>query len=117
MRKYLQIGIVTFFLLTCSLPSLANSDNIAPRAKITASTELGVSFAAGNVADGIIGVDGVGEWACKGETADWGYIRLPWVQLEWDSAQLIDKIVLFDRASLADNISSAKIVFSDGTTE
>ncbi|WP_226998989.1 GH92 family glycosyl hydrolase [Flavisolibacter tropicus] len=99
------------------MPSFASSDNIAPKAKISASTELGMSYAAGNVADRIVGVDGLGEWACEGQTADWGYIRLPWVQLEWDSAQLIDKIVLFDRASLVHNISSAKIVFSDGTTE
>ena len=69
------------FLLLCMIPiaqfSYAGPGNIAPLAKATASTFANESYAAQNVTDGCIDVDGKGEWACAGVTTDWGYIRLP----------------------------------------
>src|SRR5678815_3340967 len=93
----------------------AGPGNIAPLAKVTASTSLNKSMDAANVTDGWIGIDGKGEWACEGDTTDWGYIRLPWIQLEWDQPQLVDKVTLYDRASLYNNIAGGKLLFSDGT--
>ena len=79
--------------------SYAGTDNIAPKSKVTASTYLNDQFKPENVTDGLIGIQGVGEWACEGVTTDWGYIRFPWIQLDWDKPQAIDRIVLFDRPS------------------
>ena len=109
----------TLFLLsfiTCiSSFSYAGPGNIAPLAKVTASTFADDTYAVQNVTDGWIGVDGRGEWACEGVSTDWGYIRLPWIQLEWEQPQLINKIVLYDRPSLKENIAGGKLMFSDSS--
>lgn len=90
--------------------------NIAPRATVTASTALNANFSPENVTDGIIGVGEMGEWACDGDTTDWGYIRFPWIQLDWEQSQYINRIVLFDRPSKKDHIAGGKLLFSDGST-
>lgn len=93
----------------------AGPDNIASSAKVTASTTLNENFKASNITDGIIGVNGKGEWACEGVTTDWGYIRFPWIQLKWKEPQLINKIILYDRVNLYDHIAGGKLLFSDGS--
>ena len=114
MRRFCHI-----FLLSCitciSNFSYAGPGNIAPLAKVTASTIASETYAAQHVTDGWIGVDGKGEWACEGVSTDWGYIRLPWIQLEWEQPQLINKVVLYDRPSLQENIAGGKLMFSDGS--
>src|SRR5438552_16936679 len=99
--KRLLIFYIAFIAWTTSK---ATPYNIAPQATITASTILNNQYAAANIADGLIGVDGKGEWACEGVTTDWGYIRFPWIQLEWETEQAINRIVLFDRPSLQEHI-------------
>ena len=93
----------------------AGTRNIANKAIITVSTQLSNAYSGNNATDGIIGVDGKGEWACEGKTTDWGYIRFPWIQLTWNEPQLINKIVLYDRPSSVDNIAGGKLIFSDGS--
>lgn len=109
-----------FFLLLIMLIGLSNAYgtpyNIAGKAKITVSTSLGEDYKPENVVDGIIGVPDVGIWACEGDTTDWGYVRFPWIQLDWDTPQQINRIVLFDRPSAKDHIAGGKLVFSDGST-
>lgn len=106
-------------LIVCSIFVImiakAGPGNIAPQAKVTVSTFHGPAFKAENAVDGIIGVDGIGEWACEGDTTDWGYIRLPWIQLTWDQPQLVNKVVLYDRPTLRHNIAGGKLIFSDGS--
>lgn len=104
---------ISSFLLVAAVN--AGTGNIAPNAKITVSTSHSEAFRGENIADGIIGVDGMGEWACQGDTTDWGYIRLPWVQLTWDQPQWVNKVVLYDRPSMRHNIAGGKLMFSDGT--
>lgn len=94
---------------------IAGPDNIAAQATITASTVLSEKYAASNISDGIIRIANKGEWACAGDTTDWGYIRFPWIQLEWNEPQKINRIVLFDRPVLREHIASCKLVFSDGS--
>lgn len=89
--------------------------NIAGAAKITASTTLGEDYKPENVTDGIVRVPDKGEWACEGDTTDWGYIRFPWIQLDWEQPQHINRIVLFDRPSKKDHIAGGKLLFSDGS--
>lgn len=98
-----------------SITLIAGTDNIAPLSKVTVSTELNHQFKAGNAVDGIIGVDGIGEWACEGVTTSWGDIRYPWIQFEWDKEYTISRIVLYDRVNTTDNIAGGKLVFSDGS--
>ena len=58
--------LALFCFSVISLGTIAGTDNIAPSAKVTASTTLSEKFKPSNVTDGIIGVDGKGEWACEG---------------------------------------------------
>lgn len=101
-------------LLLFSIFCFATTDNIAPKAKIEASTVLN-NNAAKNVADGIIGVDGIGEWVSDGYETSWGMLLLPWIQLTWEQPQIINRIVLYDRATLQYNIAGGKLLFSDGS--
>lgn len=108
---------ILFVLSSCLLCLAANAgpDNIAGEAKVTASTSLNQRFLPENINDGMIGVSGQGEWACTGVTTDWGYIRFPWVRMDWDRPQKISRIVLYDRPSLDEHIAGGKLVFSDGS--
>lgn len=114
--KYCSMKIIGSILFTLAfLGAYATPYNIAPRATVTASTSLNDSFGPENVIDGVIGVPERGEWACLGDTTDWGYIRFPWIQLTWDSPRKIDRVVLFDRPSAKDHIAGGKLLFSDGS--
>lgn len=105
----------TVILLLSFAAVQAGPGNIAPAATVTASTSLSRQFDAANVVDGLIGVDGKGEWACEGVTTDWGYIRFPWIQLSWHTPQVINRVVLYDRASLKEHIAGGRLEFSDGS--
>ncbi|MFT3682182.1 MAG: GH92 family glycosyl hydrolase [Ferruginibacter sp.] len=106
--------IFIFTIITCN-QLFAGPNNIAPSAKVTVSSTAGSAYDGKNVTDGLIGIDGMGEWACEGDTTDWGYIRYPWIQLEWNQPQLVNKVVLYDRPSLRHNIAGGKLLFSDGS--
>jgi len=108
-------SVFSFSLVLLSLIAHAGPGNIAPSATITASTSLNKNFNARNLTDGIIGINGIGEWACERIITDWGYIRFPWIQLDWNQEQLINRIVLFDRASANEHIAGGKLLFSDGS--
>jgi len=114
-RIYFKSIILSGSLLLLSHVIIAGPDNIAPLAKVEASTVLHPDFAADKVVDGIIGVDNLGEWACEGATTDWGYVRFPWIQLSWDEPHEINRVVLYDRPSAQDHIAGGRLQFSDGT--
>ncbi len=111
LRTALLLGI------TCLrfYPILAGPDNIAPKANVSASSALTDQYGAQYVNDGIIGIRDQGEWACAGKTIFWGYIDYPWVQLDWDSPQQVDKVVLFDRPGLDEHTAGGTLLFSDGS--
>ncbi len=104
-----------FGLLFSVVTAYGGPGNIAGKAKVTVSTQLNDDFSGNKAIDGIIGIDGAGEWACEGVTTDWGYIRFPWIQLEWNAPQVINRIVLYDRSSPEENIAGGKLLFSDGS--
>ena len=119
-RKQAKSRLVKLFLLTCFMISLnltlyAGPGNIAPLAKVSASVELNVAYKAGNVVDGLIRIPGIGEWASDSRENPWGGINYPWLQLDWDEKQLIDKIVFYDRAGLESHLGGGTLQFSDGT--
>jgi len=107
--------VILLSLLTLYFRLFATTDNIAVSAVVSASTTLNEKFAASNIKDGIIGINGKGEWACEGVTADWGYVRFPWIELSWEQDQMVNKIILYDRASLNEHIASGKLLFSDSS--
>lgn len=111
---YKKISLL-IFCSVCFSQLQAGPGNIASAATVTASTSLNASYLPSNITDGIIGVNGKGEWACEGVTTDWGYIRFPWVQLDWKQPQSVNKIVLYDRASEDENIAGGKLLFSDSS--
>lgn len=114
-RKIFKLLVFASSLVCINSLAIAGTDNIAPQATITASTSLNEKFKPANVADGIIHIRNLGEWACVGDTTDWGYVRYPWLQLDWKSPQKINRIVLYDRPVLKEHIATVKLFFSDGS--
>jgi hypothetical protein len=114
-QKNIKQTLIMFSLSLICLNAIAGTDNIAARAKVSASTTLNNNYNADNVKDGLIGLAGKGEWACEGVTTDWGYVRFPWIQLDWGKPQAIEKIILYDRPSADEHIASGKLLFDDGS--
>lgn len=92
----------------------SNPYNIAPKAHVTASSTLSEEYLPANVVDGVIGVDNIGEWAEKGENNYWGHCILPWIKLEWNEEQWINKIILYDRVNRYDHIAAVRVEGSNG---
>jgi predicted alpha-1,2-mannosidase len=89
--------------------------NIAPQAKVTASSVLNDTCRANNICDGLIGIEDYGEWVSTSQIANWGGINYPWIQLEWEQARNINRIVLYDRATIQSHIAGGTLLFSDGS--
>ncbi|HEX2534412.1 MAG TPA: glycoside hydrolase domain-containing protein, partial [Chitinophagaceae bacterium] len=115
MMRYVRPAFFTICILLFCTAVSAGPGNIAPEAKVTVSTALNAAYPASKATDGIIGVEDIGEWACEGVTTDWGYIRFPWVQLDWSSPKTINRVVLYDRPSLKEHVAGGKLLFSDGS--
>ena len=103
-------------LASISMTSFAMGDNLAPRAKVTASSAVDAQHDCSRVADGIIRVADKGCWVSDSHETFWGEIDLPWVKLEWDNDVCIDKVVLYDLPSTKSNIASGVLTFSDGSS-
>jgi len=112
----LQKIIISVFLWCISL-SLAygGPENIAAKAKVTASSSLSVDFEPANVIDGKIKIINQGEWVSNSKMTFWGLIDYPWIKLEWNSPINIDKIILYDRPTEQSHIAGGILHFSDGS--
>jgi hypothetical protein len=90
------------------------STNIASFATVTASSETVWSGqTAQKAVDGVATgypVDYTREWATAGEGVG------AWIELTWDIAYSIDRIVLYDRPNGSDQIIAATVTFSDGSS-
>lgn len=106
--------ILLFLLLGCSRSLFAGPGNIAGKARVTASSEIGENGRAANVVDGISRIDGKGEWISKSTVTFWGEIDYPWIQLTWEQPQTINKIILYDRPTLVSHNAGGVLVFSNG---
>ena len=109
--------ILIFFFLTIlfSTQIFAGPDNIAPLAKVTASSYLSDEFAPAGIVDNHIHMKQYGEWASKSGITFWGEIDFPWVKLEWEKTRTINRIVLFDRPDLKTHLAGGRFHFSDGS--
>lgn len=87
--------------------------NVAPAAIAVASSENPVTGQiAGKAVDQVISghpIDSAREWATlrQGPGA--------WIRLSWPEPQVVDRIVLYDRPNLNDQVLSGTLTFSDGT--
>ena len=90
---------------------LMTDDNIVQTAKVTVSgTEDG--YSAEGAVDGIVGgypIDKTQEWSA-GQTVSAS------LTLTWDTPQTVDRVVLYDRPNLDDQVTSGEITFSDGSS-
>lgn len=85
--------------------------NIAKNAKATVSSYYG-SQGADNLTDGIIksSTNNQGQWVASRND------RIgAWAKLEWQKPVTVDRIVVFDRHTIADHITDATVELSDGT--
>ncbi|MDR1925511.1 MAG: GH92 family glycosyl hydrolase [Planctomycetaceae bacterium] len=111
--NWVLCGVVFLFLFGVFLQGVfAGACNIAPHAKVTASSGKDAS----NVIDGVIGIDGIGEWASSSSVAWHGEIQgYPWVRLEWDTPQNINRVILYDRAKYQSHTAGGTLQFDDGS--
>jgi LmbE family N-acetylglucosaminyl deacetylase len=93
-----------------ALPSAAA--NIAPAATVTASSQRAPLQAAIKAVDGF--TDGYPtnsghEWATQNQLAG------AWLQLDWPVGHVLNRVRLYDRPNLDDQVTSATLTFSDGS--
>ena len=85
--------------------------NIAPKAEITvSSTHKAHSPKA--LVDGVIAgfpENDAAEWASNAEKEG------AWLKLEWEKKQQIDRVLLFDRPAIYEQVQSGLLIFSDGS--
>jgi hypothetical protein len=94
--------------------ALDSVTNIAPLASVTASSE---NFATDQPAIAI--TDGVVDGWPADYTKEWVTVKGldgSWVELNWTNDYQVNRVVLYDRPNLTDQITSATLTFSDGTT-
>jgi hypothetical protein len=88
--------------------------DISPLASVTASSQnLNTNQLAKNVIDeAVTGWPGdyTHEWATIGEGAG------AWIQLNWNTTHQVNQVVLYDRPNSNDQITSATLTFSDGSS-
>lgn len=84
--------------------------NIAPEAEVMVSSEYAdPNWSKEKLVDGIVKMNGKGEWASDFET-------YPWVKLTWDTLRTINKVVLYDRPHSGVAVYRGTLTFSDGTS-
>ena len=83
-----RAALAALFIITFTNTTLA-FQNIAKEAIISTSSSLDGNEGE-KVVDGIIRLDGKGEWACVGERKAWGANKLPWIQLDWNKERTIN---------------------------
>lgn len=114
MKNSLFIALVS--LICFSNTSHATPHNIAPQARVSASSEAGNEQDASRVTDQIIRIAGQGEWVSDSKLDARGRInRYPWVQLDWESPIHTNKIILYDRPGGQSHTAAGILHFSDGS--
>lgn len=88
--------------------NLATNSSVIVSSENISTSQLGIKAIDG-VIDGYPS-DYTKEWVTVGELAG------AWIKLTWSSSQNIDKVILHDRISSVENITSGILLFSDGTS-
>jgi hypothetical protein len=84
---------------------LQEVDNLATGCTVTASTYYNSNYKPELTIDSRFGIWDAYEWASQGETT-------PWINFKWNTPQLMNKIVMYDRTNPIDHIKDAWLHFS-----
>ena len=103
--------LATIVCALCCGSVRASTYNVAPNARVKASS--GQSTAQ-FVNDGVVRVMGQGSWKSDAKMKFWGEIDFPWIELEWDSEQEINKVIIYDRPEAESTCSGGELIFDDG---
>jgi predicted alpha-1,2-mannosidase len=106
--------VLIYLLIFHSRAAYAGPGNIAGTATVSASSEIDGTGNAGHAVDGIIRIEGKGEWVSKSRVTFWGEIDYPWIQLDWGKPRAINKIILYDRVTEASHNAGGTLIFSNG---
>ncbi|MDO9269544.1 MAG: right-handed parallel beta-helix repeat-containing protein [Methylobacter sp.] len=120
----LTSGTVYYYKISASSGSVTSSfktsdssssgTNIAPLASVIASSQnIYTNQQATKAIDRVVSgypVDATREWATMAQKAG------AWIQLNWSTNRQVNKVVLYDRPNLNDQITSATLTFSNGST-
>ena len=101
---------VTLAIWFAALAISQAGGNLAPLARLEGNGEN-----LGKLTDGIKAGDGNDEWHVQGKQNKWGDIARPIVTLQWNKPHVVNKVVLYDRASEADHMAACELKFSDGS--
>ena len=104
----LIIAAIAFFPWS-STKSMVDG-NLAPLAMIK-----GPGAAPMAVADGVKQVKDAGEWISASGNTWWGQIKYPQLELQWESPQRVNKVVLYDRPTPHEHMAACVLKFSDGS--
>ena len=93
-------------------PAPYSGPNLARNASVLASTQESGQEATKAIDSVIAGwpANGTAEWSSSGQRNG------AWIQLYWSAAQTIDRVYLYDRPNLNDQVTGGTLTFSDGTT-
>lgn len=101
---------VTIAIWFAALAISQAGENLAPLAKLEGNGEN-----LEKLTDGIKSGDGNQEWHVRGTQNIWGDFACPTVHLQWDKPRRVNKVVLYDRASVTDHMAACELKFSDGS--
>lgn len=114
MKKIRIVFMLFAFLVSCGMTE-ASTYNIAPKARVTASSSLDDNHSPQHVADGIIRVAGQGEWRSNVKVTFWGEIDFPWIKFDWDEEVELSGVTFYDTAGNDATCSGGELVFDDGS--
>ncbi|HKK18528.1 MAG TPA: GH92 family glycosyl hydrolase, partial [Opitutales bacterium] len=83
-------------------------ENLAPMAKLEGNGENLQSLT-----NGIKGSNAENEYYVQGKFRIWGSFAAPEITIKWAEPQTINKVVLYDRASLENHLGACSLKFSD----
>lgn len=106
--------VVSIILVTGAFSLYAGPGNIAPQAKVTASSWRGEGLPS-NVVDGKIRIMNANEWVSDAEIPYWQQMKFPWIRLDWESWKSISKVILYDRPCEEAHTPGGVLSFSDGS--
>ena len=94
-----------------SAHQLGGGRNIASNAQVSASSEdHAAGRSAARAVDGTVVGPGAGEWTTRAGRDG------SWINLQWTEQQYVNRIVLYDRPAITDQVTAGILSFSDGST-
>lgn len=116
-KVYIKAILLMFLIGLVFPPLYAGPDNIAPLAKVTASSFLSDDYSPQKVADGLINILHKGEWISKSITHPWAAnVNHPWIKLSWNNPVNINKVVIYGSPNDQTYIAEGILQFSDGSS-